>query len=138
MGHKVSGPIVLVIDDEAGVRDVFCRMLASGGFHPITADSAERALSLLQGGLVPSAILLDLRMPGMGGLGFLLQLRADARFAGLPVALVTGAAFIDHATQHAVETLGASIHYKPVNVDDVVLLATRMVAAESQRPSQGF
>ena len=94
MGHSTNGPIVLVIDDEPAIRDLFARVLAYGGLFPVVADTAETALLLIQRGLVPHAILLDLKMPGMGGLGFLLELRSDPRFAAVPVAIVTGATLL--------------------------------------------
>jgi CheY-like chemotaxis protein len=82
-------PAVLVIDDEPEVRHRFSRVLEAGGFRSVEAASAEDAWSLLQHGLIPAGVLLDLRMPGMGGLGFLCQLRVDARFGAVPVTIVT-------------------------------------------------
>ena len=73
-------PVVLVIDDEREVRELFVEVLNADGMQSVQAPTAEHAWALLENGLVPSAVLLDLQMPGMGGLGFLLQLRADPRY----------------------------------------------------------
>lgn len=137
MGDGFSGRIVLLVDDEASIRDAFSRMLQWGGYHPIEASSAEDALSLLDRGLRPSAVLLDLKMPGMGGLAFLLILRSDPRFASIPVAIVTGDCFLDRSTEKAAKVLGASLHFKPVDLDDVLLLTMRLVHEQPRHSLEG-
>ena len=60
---------VMIVDDSLTVRTIFKRMVESGGDMDVigTASSAERAISLLK--TVPAdVVLLDLEMPGMGGL----------------------------------------------------------------------
>jgi len=79
---------VLVIEDEAAVRDLICHHLAREGFRPQGCRDAESAYRLLQGDL-PDAIVLDLMLPGMQGLEFCRMLRAKERTAGIPVIIVT-------------------------------------------------
>jgi CheY-like chemotaxis protein len=121
-----TAPVVLVVDDEPEVRHLFSRVLESGGFTSVEAASAEEAWSLLQRGLIPAGVLLDLRMPGMGGLGFLFQLRVDARFGALPVTVVTGDCFIDRTTEVAVTALGAAVSFKPLRTEEILDLARLM------------
>ena len=83
------------------------QVLNADGIRSVQAPTAEHAWALLESGLVPSAVLLDLQMPGMGGLGFLLQLRADPRYSALPVTIVTGDTYIARTTRAAVDALGA-------------------------------
>ena len=127
MGQRASGPIVLVIDDEPSIRDLFARVLACGGLFPVVAENAEAALLLLQRGLNPDAILLDLKMPGMGGLGFLLELRSDPRHAKIPVAIVTGDCLLGSPVQHTAELLNARIHFKPLEVEAILALTERLI-----------
>jgi two-component system, chemotaxis family, sensor histidine kinase and response regulator PixL len=122
-----SPRVVLVVDDEIEVRRLFSQVLEAGGFRSVAAPTAEHAWSLLEDGLSPAAVLLDLRMPGVGGLGFLLQLRADPRYAWLPVTIVTGESFIDHTTRSAVAALSASVSYKPLEIEEILTLAHQMV-----------
>jgi CheY-like chemotaxis protein len=129
------GTAVLVVDDEPEVRHLFSQVLESAGFSSVEASTAEHAWSLLEKGLIPSAVLLDLRMPGMGGLGFLLQIRADPKFARLPVTIVTGESFIDHTTRSAVAALGATVRFKPLEIDEILSLTQRMTdAADPYHP----
>ncbi len=59
---------VLVVDDDANLRDVVKWMLGHAGYKVIAAGSAEEALQLLNDGDVPIHLLLtDVVMPGMGG-----------------------------------------------------------------------
>jgi DNA-binding NtrC family response regulator len=127
MTQPSSGAIVLVVDDEPDIRGVFSQMLTFGGYCPIQAGTAEEALSLLEHGLQPAAVLLDLRMPGMGGLAFLLRVRSAVPADKLPVAVVTGETFIDRTTETAVRALGATLSYKPVAIDEILELTHRMV-----------
>lgn len=132
MGQRVDGPVVLVIDDERCIRDLFARILDCGGFFPVLADNGETALALIRRGLNPHAILLDLKMPGMGGLGFLLKLRADPRCCTIPVAIVTGQCVLASPVHHAAELLNAQIHFKPLEMDGILELTARLIASPAR------
>ena len=82
---------ILIVDDDEGVTQTFARMLTLEGFHVRTAFNAESGLRAANEAH-PNAIILDLRMPLVDGLGFLRQLRSQAgqRQAPTPVAIVTG------------------------------------------------
>jgi CheY-like chemotaxis protein len=124
---SIGRRVVLVVDDESPIRDLFARVLEFGGLVPALADNAESALGLINSGLMPDAILLDLLMPGMGGLGFLLQLRSDPRYAHIPVAIVTGDFLITNPMRDAVEALNAEIHFKPLEIDGILALTFRLL-----------
>ena len=129
----VPGRPVLVLEDDVEVRHLLGRLLRSAGLDCAEAGTAADARALLEGGLRPAGILLDLRMPDGGGLAFLRHLRADARYRMLSVA-ITGDCFVDAATQAAVLALGASMTFKPLSKTDVVALAHRMIDAPSSPP----
>ena len=93
----------------------------------MVAENAEAALLLIQRGLHPDAILLDHKMPGMGGLGFLLQLRSDPRHATTPVAIVTGDCLLGSPVQHTAELLNAEIHFKPLEIEAILGLTERLI-----------
>jgi PAS domain S-box-containing protein len=80
---------VLVIDDEAAIRDVAHRVLTSAGYRVVTAANGSEALGLLRDGkVVADLVLTDVVMPGMTGLAFAAQ--AQAMFPGLPVLFMSG------------------------------------------------
>ena len=79
---------VLVIDDDAAVRDLMARFLGKEGFRVATAASGEAGLRLARE-LQPDVITLDVLMPGMDGWSVLAALKADAVLADIPVVMLT-------------------------------------------------
>jgi CheY-like chemotaxis protein len=81
-------PRILVVDDHAVTREPLAKLLRYEGFE--TASAANGAEALLAMYEQPAdLVLLDLMMPRMDGLDFLTKLRGDARFAEIPVILMT-------------------------------------------------
>ncbi|NNL67705.1 MAG: PAS domain S-box protein [Myxococcales bacterium] len=84
-----SGLRVLVVDDEPSVRRVAQAALARAGFAPDSAASGEAAIALIeQDPAAIDAVLLDLTMPGLGGLETFERLR-EIR-PDLPIVLTSG------------------------------------------------
>ena len=79
---------VLVIDDDASVRDVMRRFLAREGFDVVTATDGEQGLALARE-LVPALITLDVLMPRQDGWSVLKELKADPALADIPVVMLT-------------------------------------------------
>jgi len=79
---------VLVIDDEATIRDLMQRFLAKEGFRVVAAAGGEEGLRLARE-LRPEAITLDVMMPGMDGWAVLSALKADPALADIPVIMLT-------------------------------------------------
>ena len=131
MGRRASQPVVLVVDDEPSIRDLFRRVLEDSGYFVVEASTGERALEQLCGGLLPDAILLDLKMPGMGGLGFLLQIRADPHYGPIPVGIITGDMLMPHAVKTIAESLDVEVRFKPMVIDDILDLTQSLLASGS-------
>ena len=81
-------PIVLVVEDDDGVRNVIRRFLLREGVLVLTARDGEECLTLARK-VRPSAITLDVVMPRMNGWTTLRELRADPALANIPVVLLT-------------------------------------------------
>ncbi len=79
---------VLVIDDDAAVRDLLQRFLSKEGFRVVSASGGEEGLRLARK-LRPDVITLDVMMPGMDGWAVLTALKADLDVADIPVIMVT-------------------------------------------------
>ena len=113
---------ILIVDDDEGVTQTFARMLSLEGYSVLTALDAEMGLREVSEH-EPDAIILDLRLPIVDGLGFLRRLRAQTKQRETPVAIVTGDYFLDDALSAELRALGASLRYKPLWLDDLVGLA---------------
>ena len=81
--------VLLIVDDDDDVRAVLHMVLTRGGFTVLTAADGRQALQLAQRHR-PDAVLTDLDMPGMDGLGLCRALRSDPRLRTVPVAILSG------------------------------------------------
>ena len=102
-------------------------MLKLEGFDVATAINAEAGLELADK-IRPSAIILDMRMPITNGLQFLRHVRAKPHLVDVPVAIVTGDYFLPDPIQNELTSLGAAIKFKPLWLEDLLLLAKSLVA----------
>lgn len=119
-------PSILIVDDDEAVTQTFARMLELEGYAVRTAGSAENGLRQAREYL-PDAIILDLRMPLMDGLGFLRRLRACAGQETTPVAIVTGDYFLEDNVSAELRQLGAELKFKPMWLEDLVGLARNLM-----------
>lgn len=88
--EPVSGNAqVLVVDDDAGNRDILVRRLERHGFTVVTAADGLEALRLLRS--VPvDLVLLDLVLPGLDGYQVLVRVKGDPELRHLPVLMISG------------------------------------------------
>ena len=120
-------PTILIVDDDEGVTTTFARMLRLEGYEVYTAMNAETGLREAEA-TAPDAIILDLRMPLVDGLGFLRRLRAIDQYREIPVAIVTGDYFLDDAVSAELRMLGAELKFKPLWLEDLVGLARTLLS----------
>jgi EAL domain-containing protein (putative c-di-GMP-specific phosphodiesterase class I) len=93
-GHN---DLVLLVDDDFSVRKMHAKVLTRAGFSIEQAASGSIALGLLEQGLRVGAIVTDLHMPGLDGVGFL---KAVRKFdLDVPVVVVTGYPSLDSAVR---------------------------------------
>jgi two-component system sensor histidine kinase/response regulator len=79
---------ILIVDDDPVNRELLCAFLDGSGYQLFEADSGEGALALVEA-TAPDLVLLDIMMPGLGGLETVKRLKARAIDQFLPVVLVT-------------------------------------------------
>ena len=113
---EVNAAGVLIVDDEPGVRDVFCEMLHGAGWEIVTAANVVQAKTALTLGNV-DVIVSDIRMPGADGTELLRFVREAA--ADIPVILITGAPAIETARE-AVRLGAYDYMLKPVSRPDLL------------------
>ena len=117
---------VLVVDDDPGVTQTFARILQLGGYGVLTAANGKTALRQVRQ-VHPDAVLLDLRMPIVDGLAFLRSLRAQEPDRQTPVGIITGDYSLDGEMQRELCRLGASVHFKPIWLDDLLVIARELI-----------
>jgi two-component system KDP operon response regulator KdpE len=116
-GDAVAGSVktnqrVLLVDDDQRILDFSRLKLMASGYDVITAMTGQGALTMIES-QKPDILLLDLKMPGMGGLEVLKTLRASSQ---LPVIVISA------ATELAEEALGLGANTylpKPFDPDEL-------------------
>src|ERR1700733_12110654 len=112
---------VLLVDDEAALRDVLTRWLTRAGHVVDAASDGIEAASLLERNAY-DVIVSDVTMPGLDGVA-LLRL-ARARDADVPVVLVTGAPHLEGAIE-AMRLGAVDYLVKPVHLDKLSRVVAR-------------
>ena len=80
---------VLIVDDETDIRDSLKEIFEDEGYVVKTAANGAEALALLANEDPPCAMVLDLIMPGVGGVEVYSKMQADARLRLIPVIIST-------------------------------------------------
>ena len=88
---------VLVVDDDAAVRRVLERHLEDAGYRVAAAGSGDAALALLRAGERFDALVTDLQMPGLDGIGLLTE--AKRLDAALPAVVITAHGSVETAVE---------------------------------------
>lgn len=112
---------ILVADDEHNIRHILDFSLNAEGFDVIAAQDGEEALKLAADE-APDLIILDVMMPGRGGIETCRRLKQDPRTAAIPVVLLTARS--SAADREAGEAAGAAAYitkpFSPRKVVDTV------------------
>jgi FixJ family two-component response regulator len=129
----MSAPTVFVVDDDAAVRDSVCLLLETAGLAVEAHDSAESFLAALDPQRY-GCLVLDMRMPGMGGLE--LQAELARRGALLPIIFLTAHGDIP-MTVRAMKAGAADFLTKPVDGAELIeRIEAALVRARADRDSQ--
>src|SRR5258705_10500850 len=113
--------VVLVIEDDASLREMIAQQLHLAGFAPATAPNGFEALTLLRMGFPAKLILLDLKMPIMDGWAFRAEQRRDPSLADIPVIVMTA--------RDATGVDAAAVFHKPFNGQEIIEVARMLCAA---------
>ena len=116
---------VLVVDDEAGIRDLLSKTLALAEYDVDTAPDGTTALDRMRA-IAYDLLIADLRMPGMDGLTLIRQ--AKRINADLPVIIITGFSTESSAIE-AVNLGVAGYLTKPFRVPQVLAAASKALGA---------
>jgi CheY-like chemotaxis protein len=121
MAHQsVAHCPVLVVEDDADLREMIAQLLALEGFQTMTVANGREALSYLRNlhsGAAPDVILLDLMMPEMDGWEFRRHQQADPQLAKVPVIVLTA---LDQNRTREVEAV--AFLKKPLDFDRLLTL----------------
>ena len=126
-------PLILVVDDDASILETVSSILAMEGYAVETATNGREALEKL-GHKRPFLVLLDMRMPGKGGLTWLEE--GKWPWPLLPVIIMTGHGTVD-ACRRAFRNGVFEFFTKPLDADKLIE-TVGLAFEESQRRFAGW
>lgn len=117
----MSKALVMIVDDEEGIRDTLSGILEDEGYESITASSGEEAVKRAKE-ITPDVVLLDVWLPGMDGIATLKELKGS--HPAVPVIMISGHANIEIAVKAT--RMGAyDLLEKPLSIEKVLLAVVR-------------
>ena len=117
---------VLVVDDDRAMRVVLESAFLSEGYEVFRAENGADALGLLNFGLRPAALILDLMMPVANGFDLLAALKAEPRLQCPVVVLSASAGYTAHDLGVAV------VLRKPAGLDEILAAVERARRPEAR------
>jgi CheY-like chemotaxis protein len=100
---------VLVVEDEAALRDLMCEALELSGYHAVGAGNGRDALEAMARIEHVCVVLLDLLMPVMDGWEFFSEIRSRPTLARVPVVI--------HTSEPGQAPAGVRVLQKPVKLE---------------------
>lgn len=117
----MSKSVVLIVDDEKGIRETLSGIMEDEGYEVLTASSGEEALSIAKDHL-PDIVFLDIWMPDMDGLETLSKLKEIDN--NIPVIMISGHGNIELAVK-ALKLGAYDFLEKPLSLEKVLIVAKR-------------
>lgn len=127
---------VLLVDDEAGLREAVQAYLEDSGFAVEVASNAQEGWEKLQLA-TPDVLISDIMMPQVDGYEFLEQVRGDVRFKSLPVVFLTARGMTNDRIQGYSAGVDAYLP-KPFDPEELVAIVTNLIGRQQARtPADG-
>src|SRR5205823_560954 len=127
MGSDSTAGLLVVVEDDADIRETLAMVLAAEGYEVATAAHGAEALAWLRASSRrPDAILLDLMMPVMDGWEFRKAQLADGALADIPVVIVSA-----HEVRPDSNLAAAAVLSKPVLLETMLGVLARVCARSS-------
>jgi CheY-like chemotaxis protein len=122
----MAGELILVVEDHAPFRTLLADVLAAHGYRVNTAANGEQALVSAERE-APALVLMDIRMPGMGGVEATRRLRARPAMARARIVALTASAMPEEVASYQSAGFDA-FHVKPVvDLDRLVADLARLI-----------
>ncbi|HKQ32865.1 MAG TPA: sigma-54 dependent transcriptional regulator, partial [Thermodesulfobacteriota bacterium] len=118
---------ILVIDDEKGIRDSLSMIFGIEGYMAVSVDNAKAGLSLIDEGERYDFIICDIKLPGMGGMEFLEEIRE--RDLAPVIIMISAYGTVENSIE-AIKKGADDYINKPIVTEELIL---RMKMAEERR-----
>ena len=124
---------IVVADDDPTIVSLVKLRLELAQYDVVGTNDAVAAVAMVRA-RTPAAVILDVQMPGGGGLSALAKIKADPQLSGLPVMMLTGERNAETVMQ-AMDGGAADYMVKPFLPDALVQRVSRLVDRNSKPPA---
>ena len=118
---------IVIADDDPIITSLVSLRLGLARYNVVTTNDAVAAVAMVRA-KTPAAVILDIKMPGGGGMAALAKIKSDPELKHLPVMMLTG----ERTTETVMEAMtGGANDYmvKPFDPDTLLERVTRLVKA---------
>src|SRR5262249_54388366 len=116
-GERMDRTTVLVIDDDAEIRQALAELLEDEEYQVLLAANGKEALDVIAAGPRPDVILLDVMMPVMDGWHFLSARLKHPELVEVPIIIISAG---QEAERDARKVGVFEVARKPLHVDDLI------------------
>ena len=110
------------MEDDRDLREFYRSALAAEGYAVVAVEDGFDALRVIDGATLPTAVVLDLELPRLGGRDVYRELRDHAETSIIPIVIVTGSDTRDLDPAHF-----ACILKKPISADALIQAVRRCI-----------
>jgi CheY-like chemotaxis protein len=124
-----SGHCVMIVDDDDDIRGVLGKIVADEGYAVVLARHGEEAVEILERGIKPAVVLLDLMMPVMNGWRVIEFFRSSATLQSVPIILIS-------AFENSAKTLASRTDAylgKPISLDALLCTIERFAGSSKRK-----
>jgi CheY-like chemotaxis protein len=116
-----SSKRILIVEDHADTRASLYQLLTREGFSVLTADNGQQALDLLDRGIRPALVLIDLMLPKVSGIDLITHLRTDPELRVIPTVVITA------LPKDEVRVIADVVLHKPLDFEPLVATVNKLI-----------
>ena len=120
---------ILVVEDHADTSAALYKILTDHGYSVLTADNGEQALDLLDRGIRPALILVDMLLPRVSGEELIRHLNANPELRDIPTIVITA------VPKDQVQVITNAVFSKPLDFEKLTRTIDALVAPSAAAPA---
>ncbi len=130
MATSKNQKLILVVDDERDIVEIVTEILQGSGYRTLSAYDGHEAITLLEKHR-PDAVVLDIKMPVIDGIGVIRYLRSKPALAATPIVVLTATQVVQEAREQFRQLGVHTWMTKPFEPDDLCAAVNQAVSRGS-------
>ncbi len=114
---------ILIVEDDPDTRSSLYQLLTTHGYSVLTADNGQQAMDLLERGIRPHLIIVDLMLPRVTGFDLITHLRTEPELRVIPTVVITA------LPKDEVRVIADMVLQKPLSFEPLVATVRNLLQA---------